>query len=123
MQRALATRRALVEADPGDLLAAEGATIFMSTHTLKVAEDICDRIGVIHRGRLVASGTTPKMLTRESYARPVGYGAMCLESLVAIMAMVAAYTNRNLIYEQRVSVNNYRATAAMSAAMWKHWAR
>jgi ABC-2 type transport system ATP-binding protein len=30
----------------------------MSTHTLKVAEEICDRIGVIHRGRLIATGTT-----------------------------------------------------------------
>jgi len=38
-------------------LAAEGVTIFMSTHTLKVAEDICDRIGVIHKGSLVANGT------------------------------------------------------------------
>jgi ABC-2 type transport system ATP-binding protein len=38
-------------------LAAGGVTIFMSTHTLKVAEDICDRIGVISRGRLIASGT------------------------------------------------------------------
>jgi carbon starvation protein len=39
---------------------------------------------------LIASGTTPKLLTRESYARSVGYGAMCLESLVAIMALIAA---------------------------------
>jgi len=38
-------------------LASQGVTIFMSTHTLKVAEDICDRIGVITRGRLIASGT------------------------------------------------------------------
>ena len=30
----------------------------MSTHTLKVAEDICDRIGVIHKGQLIATGTT-----------------------------------------------------------------
>jgi len=35
-----------------------GMTIFMSTHTLAVAEDICDRIGVIHRGTLIATGTT-----------------------------------------------------------------
>jgi ABC-2 type transport system ATP-binding protein len=35
-----------------------GMTIFMSTHTLAVAEDICDRIGVIHRGCLIATGTT-----------------------------------------------------------------
>jgi len=39
-------------------LARDGVTIFMSTHTLKVAEDICDRIGIIHKGRLIASGTT-----------------------------------------------------------------
>jgi ABC-2 type transport system ATP-binding protein len=38
-------------------LATEGVTIFMSTHTLKVAEDICDRIGIITRGRLIASGS------------------------------------------------------------------
>jgi ABC-2 type transport system ATP-binding protein len=35
-----------------------GMTIFMSTHTLSVAEDICDRIGIIHRGSLIATGTT-----------------------------------------------------------------
>jgi ABC-2 type transport system ATP-binding protein len=39
-------------------LADAGISIFMSTHTLKVAEDICDRIGVIARGRLIATGTT-----------------------------------------------------------------
>jgi ABC-2 type transport system ATP-binding protein len=39
-------------------LARGGMTIFMSTHTLAVAEDICDRIGVIHRGSLIATGTT-----------------------------------------------------------------
>ena len=39
-------------------LAREGMTIFMSTHTLAVAEDICDRIGVIDRGALIATGTT-----------------------------------------------------------------
>jgi ABC-2 type transport system ATP-binding protein len=44
-------------------LAAGGVTIFMSTHTLKVAEDICDRIGVIHKGLLVANGT-PEDLRR-----------------------------------------------------------
>jgi len=48
-------------------LASEGVTVFMSTHTLPVAEDICDRIGVIHRGRLVASGTTAE-LRREANA-------------------------------------------------------
>ena len=39
-------------------LAQKGVTVFMSTHTLAVAEDICERIGVINKGRLIASGTT-----------------------------------------------------------------
>jgi len=38
-------------------LANKGVTIFMSTHTLSVAEDICDRIGIIHKGSLVATGS------------------------------------------------------------------
>ncbi|MGI8966766.1 MAG: carbon starvation CstA family protein, partial [Limisphaerales bacterium] len=50
----------------------------------------CGAISGFHT--LIASGTTPKILSRESYARPIGYGAMCLESLVAIMALIAACT-------------------------------
>lgn len=46
-------------------LAEQGVTIFMSTHTLKVAEETCDRIGVINFGRLIAMGTT-KELQREA---------------------------------------------------------
>ena len=42
-------------------LADQGVTIFMSTHTLKVAEDTCDRIGVIHKGSLIAMGTTTEL--------------------------------------------------------------
>lgn len=35
----------------------KGNTVFFSTHILEVAEKLCDRIGIIHRGRLIASGT------------------------------------------------------------------
>jgi len=38
-------------------LAAGGVTMFVSTHTLPVAEDICHRIGIINRGRLIATGS------------------------------------------------------------------
>ncbi|MHB8521630.1 MAG: carbon starvation CstA family protein [Limisphaerales bacterium] len=50
----------------------------------------CGAISGFHA--LISSGTTPKLVTRETYTRPIGYGAMCLESLVAIMAMIAACT-------------------------------
>ena len=38
-------------------LADRGAAIFLSTHILEIAERMCDRIGIIHRGRLIAVGT------------------------------------------------------------------
>jgi len=47
-------------------LAREGVTIFMSTHTLKVAEDICDRIGIIRKGEMIAAGTAED-LKREAH--------------------------------------------------------
>ena len=48
----------------------------------------CGAISGFHS--LIASGTTPKMLMREGDARMVGYGAMMMESFVAIMAVIAA---------------------------------
>jgi len=45
-------------------LAKGGTTIFMSTHTLGVAEDVCDRIGVIHRGTLIAMGAIEDLRQR-----------------------------------------------------------
>ena len=48
----------------------------------------CGAVSGFHA--LISSGTTPKMIARESHACPVGYGSMLAESFVAIMAMVAA---------------------------------
>jgi carbon starvation protein len=48
----------------------------------------CGAISGFHS--LIASGTTPKMIRKESQARFVGYGGMLMESFVAVMAMVAA---------------------------------
>jgi ABC-2 type transport system ATP-binding protein len=38
-------------------LAHSGVTVFMSTHSLEVAEETCDRIGIINEGRLIAQGS------------------------------------------------------------------
>ena len=48
----------------------------------------CGAISGFHA--LIASGTTPKLLERETDARLVGYGGMLVESMVAVMALVAA---------------------------------
>ena len=42
-------------------LAAQGTCIFMSTHILEIAERMCDRIGIIDRGRLLACGTMEEL--------------------------------------------------------------
>ncbi len=48
----------------------------------------CGAISGFHS--LISSGTTPKMIEKESHARFIGYGSMLMESLVAIMALIAA---------------------------------
>ncbi len=49
---------------------------------------MCGSISGFHA--LVSSGTTPKMIDKESNARMIGYGAMLMEGLVGIVAMIAA---------------------------------
>jgi ABC-2 type transport system ATP-binding protein len=41
--------------------AARGVTIFVSTHLLDMAEKLCDRVGIIHHGQLVATGTLDQL--------------------------------------------------------------
>src|SRR4029453_11667670 len=48
----------------------------------------CGAISGFHA--LVSSGTTPKLLERETDARMIGYGGMLMESFVAVMALIAA---------------------------------
>ena len=49
---------------------------------------MCGAISGFHA--LVASGTTPKMVDKESHVRSIGYGAMLLEGVVGIVALIAA---------------------------------
>jgi carbon starvation protein len=56
----------------------------------------CGAVSGFHA--LVASGTTPKMLTREGHARLIGYGGMLMESFVGLMAMIAAATLEPGVY-------------------------
>ena len=48
----------------------------------------CGAVSGFHS--LISSGTTPKMLARESRVRDIGYGAMITEMMVALMALIAA---------------------------------
>jgi carbon starvation protein len=92
----------------------------------------CGAISGFHS--LISSGITPKIITRERYIRPVGYGAMCLESLVAILALIAACTLEPGVYlsinikaagaEAAIAkVNSFGPTFAVTLDQMEHLAR
>jgi len=74
----------------------------------------CGAVSGFHA--LISSGTTPKMIENESHARFIGYGAMLMESFVAIMALVAASTIDPGIYFAMNAPAAVLGTTAQSAA-------
>ncbi|WP_217214178.1 carbon starvation CstA family protein [Streptomyces sp. AC550_RSS872] len=65
---------------------------------------------------LVASGTTPKLIQKESQVRMIGYGAMLMESFVAIMALIAAATLEPGLYYAMNAPAGLLGTTAQSAS-------
>jgi carbon starvation protein len=80
----------------------------------------CGAISGFHS--LIASGTTPKMIQSETDARFIGYGAMLMESFVAIMALVAAAALEPGIYFAMNSpaaiIGTTVESAAQTIAQW-----
>ncbi|GAB1718858.1 MAG: Carbon starvation protein CstA [Nitrosospira sp.] len=74
----------------------------------------CGAVSGFHS--LISSGTTPKMIRNETDARFIGYGAMLMESFVAIMALVAASTIEPGVYFAMNSPGAIIGTTAESAA-------
>jgi len=80
----------------------------------------CGAISGFHA--LVASGTTPKMLQRETDARMIGYGAMLMESLVAVMALIAACAlTPGVYFAVNAPAGAIGTTAASAAEAVRHW--
>ncbi|MEO6209596.1 MAG: carbon starvation CstA family protein [Gemmatimonadaceae bacterium] len=80
----------------------------------------CGAISGFHA--LIASGTTPKLLARESDALLVGYGGMLMESFVAIMALIAACLLTPGVYfainASAASLGPTAETASHAIAQW-----
>jgi carbon starvation protein len=80
----------------------------------------CGAISGFHS--LIASGTTPKLLASEADARMVGYGGMLTESLVAVMALIAACVlTPGVYFAINAPASAIGTTAASAAAAVQHW--
>ena len=80
----------------------------------------CGAISGFHA--LIASGTTPKLLANEADARPVGYGGMLTESLVAVMALIAASVlTPGVYFAINAPASAIGTTGASAAAAVQHW--
>ena len=75
----------------------------------------CGAISGFHA--LVASGTTPKMIDKESDCRAIGYGAMLMEGLVGITALIAACA---MPQEDYVAINTNPQVAVVATEQSKH---
>jgi carbon starvation protein len=80
----------------------------------------CGAISGFHA--LVASGTTPKMLVRESDARYIGYGGMLMESFVAVMALcAAALLDPGIYFAINAPLATLGGTPEAAAAVIRTW--
>ncbi|WP_104726027.1 carbon starvation CstA family protein [Helicobacter felis] len=80
----------------------------------------CGTISGFHA--LIASGTTPKIIEKESHARAVGYGAMVMESVVAIMALImAAILHPGLYFAINAPENAISADIVQAAKVISSW--
>jgi carbon starvation protein len=80
----------------------------------------CGAISGFHA--LVSSGTTPKLLDKEPDARMIGYGAMIMESFVAIMALIAACAlTPGVYFAINAPASAIGTTAASAAEAVRQW--
>ncbi|VTT96392.1 carbon starvation protein : Carbon starvation protein CstA OS=uncultured planctomycete GN=HGMM_F09D09C24 PE=4 SV=1: CstA: CstA: DUF4161 [Gemmataceae bacterium] len=81
---------------------------------------MCGAISGFHS--LVSSGTTPKMVDKESHVRPIGYGAMLIEGLVGTVALIAAASlPSDLYYDINVPIDQAQKYQAGVAEVQKKY--
>ncbi len=71
----------------------QGMTVFLSTHQLSVAEEMADRIGIIHQGKLVALGTPAELRTQSGAEGPLEKSFLALTAAEANLVESSPLSN------------------------------
>jgi len=80
-----------------DVALAQGCTVLLATHNAEEAFELCDRVGVLHRGRLVATGATSEL------AREVGEDRFAIWIRPADQSAIDTLVARGVMREARVA--------------------
>jgi ABC-type multidrug transport system ATPase subunit len=80
-----------------DVALAQGCTVLLATHNAEEAFELCDRVGVLHRGRLVATGATSEL------AREVGEDRFAIWIRPADQAAIDSLVTRGVMREAKVT--------------------
>jgi ABC-2 type transport system ATP-binding protein len=81
-------------------LCQKGVTIFMSTHILEIAERMCDRVGIIQNGQLLALGSIEELRARTHHGQSTDSSSPTLEDLFLELTGGAEYTEISQILEE-----------------------
>jgi len=81
-------------------LCEKGVTVFMSTHILEIAERMCDRVGIIQNGQLLALGSIEELRTRTHHGQSIDSSSPTLEDLFLELTGGAEYTEISQMLEE-----------------------
>jgi carbon starvation protein len=106
-----------------------GILVVMPPLHMPAVTQFVDGTGPVFAGRLfpflfvtIASGTTPKLIARETDARMIGYGSMLTESLVATLALIAACVlTPGMYFAINAPASALGTTAASAAQAIQQW--
>ena len=81
-------------------LADRGSAVFITTHILEIAEQMCDRIGIINNGKLVAVGTMDEL-------RAMRHGKTSLEDILALLEVPRKQRSRRCSHDYEDSIDQF----------------
>ncbi len=95
-------------------LAAEGVTIFLSSHLLHEVEQVCDRIAVIHQGKIVTQGSVNELLAQSQTVVKLRVPAPPMAAALLQTVEGVSHVETNGVYVQVAGIDGETAVAHLA---------